>query len=89
MKTCTRLVSAVLTIALTLSGCTLSGPKAGDTVAFTDSADREVSLPASVTRVAPSGAIAAMMLATISSESIVSSHHSPCQRHHPMQPSRS
>ncbi len=62
-----------------LSGCgstpdTLSGV---ETVAFTDSAGREVTLPAEVTRVAPSGAVATMFLAAVCPEYMVSIASTP------------
>lgn len=44
---------------------------AGETVAFTDSAGRQVQVPAEITRVAPSGAVATMFLASVCPEYMV------------------
>ena len=55
-----------------LPGCG-SGKTAltGETVIFTDSAGRKVEVPAEITRVAPSGAVAAMFLASVCPEYMV------------------
>lgn len=50
--------------------------KAG-TIMFTDSANRQVELPADITRIAPSGAVATMILSTIAPEYMVSVSSSP------------
>ena len=46
-------------------------PKTPETVSFTDSAGREVTVPAEVTRVAPSGTVATMFLASVCPEYLV------------------
>ncbi len=77
-----KLLSALLLAALLCSlfaGCaakTASAP-AGETVSFTDSCGRTVEIPKTVTRVAPSGAVATMILATIAPEYLVSVNATP------------
>ena len=46
-------------------------PKAPETVVFTDSAGREVTVPAEITRVAPSGTVATMFLASVCPDYLV------------------
>ncbi len=48
-----------------------------DTVVFTDSAGREVSVPADITRVAPTGAVASMFLASVCPEYMVCVNTAP------------
>ena len=63
-----KLLAVVLCLALLLSGCggTHYDPLAGvETVVFTDDAGREVTVPASVTRIAASGGTAQMILMTL------------------------
>ena len=60
-------------LAALLSGCGGAKPAAveGETVVFTDSAGRQVTVPATITRVAPSGAVATMFLASVCPEYMV------------------
>jgi len=64
---------ALLALLLALLPACGSGKSAvsGETVTFTDSAGRQVTVPAEVTRVAPSGAVAAMFLASVCPEYMV------------------
>ena len=52
---------------------------APETIEFTDSLGRTVTLPAQITRIAPSGAVATMMLAAIAPECMVTIHSSPSE----------
>lgn len=72
------LLAAALLLCL-LPGCSPSAAPGGDaaTVAFTDSLGRTVQLPEEITRVAPSGAVASMILATIAPEYMVCISASP------------
>ena len=65
----------ICSLCLTLL-CACGSPKtaaapSGETVTFTDSAGREVEVPAEITRVAPSGAVATMFLASVCPEYMV------------------
>lgn len=51
-----------------------------ETVEFTDSLGRTVTLPADITRIAPSGAVATMMLAAIAPECMVTVNATPADR---------
>lgn len=51
-----------------------------ETVEFTDSLGRTVTLPAEITRIAPSGAVATMMLAAIAPECMVTINATPSDR---------
>ena len=51
-----------------------------ETVEFTDSLGRTVTLPADITRIAPSGAVATMMLAAIAPECMVTVNATPSDR---------
>lgn len=51
-----------------------------ETVEFTDSLGRTVTLPADITRIAPSGAVATMMLAAIAPECMVTVNTTPSDR---------
>lgn len=51
-----------------------------ETVEFTDSLGRTVTLPADITRIAPSGAVATMMLAAIAPEYMVTVNATPSDR---------
>ena len=65
---------------LLLPACAGGGtafPAGTETVVFTDSAGRRVELPKDVTRVAPSGAVATMFLASVCPEYMVSIASSP------------
>ena len=53
---------------------------APETVEFTDSLGRTVTLPAEITRIAPSGAVATMMLAAIAPECMVTVNATPSER---------
>lgn len=50
-----------------------------ETLAFTDSLEREVELPRDITRVAPSGAVATMLLAAIAPECMVTVNATPSE----------
>ena len=59
-----------------LTGCGNNGSSDGDqavaeTIVFTDDCGREVEIPATITKCAPSGAVAQMVLMTIAPESLV------------------
>ena len=54
-------------------------PKAPETVSFTDSLGRTVELPADITRIAPSGAVATMILAAIAPECMVTINAAPSE----------
>ena len=75
-----KLFAVVLCLALLLSGCggTHYDPLAGvETVVFTDDAGREVTVPASVTRIAASGGTAQMILMTLVPDLLVGLASSP------------
>ena len=54
-------------------------PEAPETVSFTDSLGRTVELPADITRIAPSGAVATMILAAIAPECMVTINAAPSE----------
>ena len=54
-------------------------PSEPETVSFTDSLGRTVGLPADVTRIAPSGAVATMILAAIAPECMVTINAAPSE----------
>ena len=54
-------------------------PAEAETIAFTDSLDRTVELPADITRIAPSGAVATMILAAIAPECMVTVNTAPSE----------
>ena len=62
------LVCAMLLCLLTACADGSAEESAEETIAFTDSLGRTVQLPKELTRVAPSGAVATMILATIAPE---------------------
>lgn len=72
---------AILLLLCLLAGCAAgiedAAGKDADTIVFTDSCNRQVKLPASITRIAPSGAVATMILSTIAPEYLVSVSGSP------------
>ena len=77
-----RFFSILLCAAMVLSlltGCASNdgAPDGEETVAFTDSLGRTVQIPKDLTRVAPSGAVATMILATIAPEYMVSISATP------------
>jgi len=79
-----RSVAFALFLLLLLSllpGCVGQEAKAdtgqGETVIFTDSCGREVELPKEITRVAPSGVVASMILATVAPEYMVCISNTP------------
>ena len=77
-----RLFSILLCTVMVLSlltGCAADSGAAdgGETVAFTDSLGRTVQIPKELTRVAPSGSVATMILATIAPEYMVSVSATP------------
>ena len=69
-----RISAVLLALALLLSLCGC-GPKAaaggGKTISFTDSCGRKVEIPAKITRIAPSGAVATMILSAIAPADLV------------------
>ena len=65
------LVSALLLTLFPACGGGRPAEAAGETVTFTDSAGRQVQVPAEITRVAPSGAVATMFLASVCPEYMV------------------
>ena len=81
------LLTAVFLLSL-LGGCASPGAPepTEDTVAFTDSLGRTVQLPRELTRVAPSGAVASMILATIAPEYMVCISASPSSAQYPYLP---
>ena len=54
-------------------------PAEAETISFTDSLDRTVELPADITRIAPSGAVATMILAAIAPECMVTVNAAPSE----------
>lgn len=77
-----RLFSILLSVAMVLgllAGCASNDSARGgeETVAFTDSLGRTVQIPKELTRVAPSGAVATMILSTIAPEYMVSVSATP------------
>jgi len=76
-----RCVAALTAISLTLClfGCAAAAMYGGETQtgAFVDSAGRKVELPGEITRVAPSGTVATMILSTICPEYLVCVSSSP------------
>lgn len=90
-KTVKKLLSFFLTLALVLSLAACAAPKQSEpaqtepepaepaALTFTDSAGRQVEVPAEITRVAPSGAVATMFLASVCPEYLVSVGSSPTE----------
>lgn len=69
-----RIFAAILALALLagLCGCGAGTARSGEkTVSFTDSCGRTVQIPKKITRIAPSGAVATMILATIAPDALV------------------
>lgn len=78
MKRFSSLFLACAMLLCLLSGCGSGTAQSGDeTVAFTDSLGRTVQLPKELTRIAPSGAVATMILATVAPEYMVSVSSKP------------
>ncbi len=72
MKRFLALILAAATLLCLLSGCAAqNSAAAGDTAPFTDDLGRTVQLPKNLTRIAPSGSVASMVLATIAPEYMV------------------
>ena len=72
MKRFLALILAAATLLCLLSGCAAqNSAAAGDTAPFTDDLGRTVQLPKDLTRIAPSGSVASMVLATIAPEYMV------------------
>ena len=69
----TRVLCLLLGALLLLSACggEMAALEGVETVLFTDSSGREVEVPADITRVAPSGAVATMFLAAVCPEYMV------------------
>ena len=66
------LFSFTLILATIFAGCSTDAVETGNTVKFTDSLGREVELPPDITRIAPSGAVAAMILYAAAPDKLVS-----------------
>ena len=83
-----RIFALLLALALlcgSLSGCAekrQTGP-AEPTVSFTDSLGRTVEIPQTLTRVAPSGVVASMFLATIAPEYLMTINATPSSSQYP------
>ncbi len=58
-------------------------PAEPETVSFTDSLGRTVELPADITRIAPSGAVATLILAAIAPECMVTINAAPARARWP------
>ena len=73
------LLLALALLCGSLSGCAAGQParSAEPTVSFTDSLGRTVEIPETLTRVAPSGAVASMFLATIAPEYMTTINATP------------
>ncbi len=71
------LAAALLLSLLTACSGGAAADDAGETVSFTDSLGRTVQLPKELTRVAPSGAVATMILASVAPEYMVSISATP------------
>lgn len=68
-----RILAGLLALALlaSLCGCGAKAVNSGEkTVSFTDSCGRTVKIPEKITRIAPSGAVATMILETIAPDSL-------------------
>ena len=65
------IITAALLASLTACGSPVKYDNGVETILFTDSAGRRVELPKDITRVAPSGAVATMILATLCPEYMV------------------
>lgn len=65
MKKLTAILLVLLLVLLPGCGGQTNIPEDVETVLFTDSAGRQVEVPAEITRVAPSGAVATMFLASV------------------------
>ena len=65
MKKLTSILLVLLLVLLPGCGGQTNIPEDVETVLFTDSAGRQVEVPAQITRVAPSGAVATMFLASV------------------------
>lgn len=72
---------AVLLLIGTMTGCVPDKGNAAEnndnTIMFTDSCGRQVAVPEDITRIAPSGTVATMILATIAPEYLVCVSNSP------------
>ena len=80
------MLAAVMLLGL-LTGCAAKkDAAAGDTVSFTDDLGRTVQLPKDLTRIAPSGPVAGMILATIAPEYLVSIPETPSSAQAPYLP---
>lgn len=87
-----RLTRLLLAVAVITTACLCCGGAAAVTAAkaagaaatrlFTDSAGRKVQVPAVITRVAPSGTVATMILATLAPECMVSVSSPPAGAHY-------
>ena len=82
MKRILSLVFAAAMLLSLLAACSGTGktetPKTAETVTMTDNAGREVTVPAEVTRVAPSGTVATMFLASVCPDYLVCIGSSMC-----------
>lgn len=71
-----RILSLLLSLCLLtglLAGCAADGPKesSGETRTFIDSLGRNVEIPVDITRIAPSGAVASMIMSALAPEHMV------------------
>ncbi len=78
MKTRIAAILIAAALILGLSACSSSTEKG--TASFTDSAGRTVELPGKITKVAPSGAVATMILATLCPDYLVSVGGAPTDK---------
>ena len=87
MKRILALLLAAATLLCLFSGCAAKkSAAAADTVEFTDNLGRTVQLPQELTRIAPSGPTASMILATIAPEYLVSIDATPSSAQAPYLP---
>jgi iron complex transport system substrate-binding protein len=76
----TRMAAILIAAALFLGLCACSDSKDKGTVSFTDSAGRTVELSEKITKVAPSGVVATMILATLCPDYLVSIGGAPTEK---------
>ncbi len=87
------IMSVLLSLVLALGLCACGSGSAGSTESenvptyeFTDSCNRTVELPEEITRIAPSGALAQMVLMTIAPEKMVGLSATPSEEQYPYFP---
>ena len=84
----TLLIIAAQIIFMTACGTAVSYSEDIQTTIFTDSSGRKVEIPTDITRVAPSGSVATMILATICPEYMVSVSSTPSSSQYKYLPER-